>query len=625
MKIYLLTLALSLCPIAGASWSQEAATEAKPTVTSSELFLAAERGDFEMIEAAIDAGLDLNEKSPNGMTAWHLATQKRHVQLAKFLTSHGADPNIAAPSAPSLAHDMLSKIPAEEAPGVSVLVARDGQIVFEECLGLANIKREEPITFNSQFRIGSVTKQFTAAAILKLHEDGKLTVDDKLSKYFKSMPRADEVTLRQLLTHTSGIQSYTSKPMFALRVIMPIKPETLVEEIGMEPFDFEPGERWVYCNSGYFLLGEIVKQVSGTEYEKYLEQSFFKPQGMNATGVYSRKEKPTNDSRGYGFINGKYRPAKNWNMTWAGGAGNLYSTARDLYRWNEGIFNGNLLSENSIKSAHTPGKLNDGSQHDYGFGWSNSKYRGMDRVSHNGGLDGYTAHLARFPEHNTTIVVLANAMPTRGDINPDKLGAQLAEIFLWEHMPPRPPHRIDKSVDVTKLDGYLGNYDYGSKILTVTREGGQLYAQLTDQQRFAIYPESRSHFFLKVVDAEIDFHIGETGRATHVTHHQNDRTFDAQRLEELTDEELTEDYLDSLVGKYDYPSLGVLTITRKEKQLFAQMTAQPKLKIFPVTKTLFKWKAVAAKIRFSLDENGRVIGGTHYQGGQELKVSKVLK
>ena len=242
-------------------------------------------------------------------------------------------------------------------PGAAVLVARDGAIVFQKGYGFAQAESRVPVTMDTRFRIGSITKQFTSAAILKLAEEGKLGVDDHLSKFIPDWPRGDEVTLRHLLTHTSGIHNYTAKPGFYEHVTEPISLADLVASFKNDPYDFDPGEKYSYCNSGYVLLGYILEKVTGQSYESYLKKTFFDPLGMKNTGVYHAGMSPTGEAFGYSYTNGAVRRAVNWDMSKVATAGELYSTAHDLYLWNEALFNHRLSSDASLKEAFAVGAL----------------------------------------------------------------------------------------------------------------------------------------------------------------------------------------------------------------------------------------------------------------------------
>lgn len=341
--------------------------------------------------------------------------------------------------------------------GLAVLVAQDGKILFEKSYGLADREHNVPVIPQTTFRIGSITKQFTASAILKLQEEGKLSVNDTLSKYIPDFPRGDEVTLRHLLTHTSGIHSYTDEPDFESRVTNATTTEAIIEEIKKYPFDFDPGTKWRYDNSGYLLLGNIVEKVSGQSYGDFLHENFFQPLGMTNTDVYGAHIGLPHEALGYslcrsaltwifwgeGFClgNRRFEQALNWNMSWAAGAGALYSTVEDLYRWNEGVFNGRVLDAASLKAAFTPVKMrfweraalafafNERGM-GYGFGWLVSRRRELREIWHSGGLHGFKTCLLRVPDEKFTVVVLANASPGRWKTDPDRLARKLADIYL---------------------------------------------------------------------------------------------------------------------------------------------------------------------------------------------------
>jgi CubicO group peptidase (beta-lactamase class C family) len=190
-------------------------------------------------------------------------------------------------------------------PGVAVLVARDGQILFQGGFGLADVEKKTPITTETKFRIGSVTKQFVASAIMKLAEEGKLAISDPLTKYFPDLPNAKEITVKNLLTHTSGLKSYTERPDFFNGVTKPVEPAALIASMQKDRPDFAPGARYEYCNSGYFLLGEIVAKVSGQSLADYLRTTFFEPLGMKDTGIYVNANPPPGAARGYAVAGDK--------------------------------------------------------------------------------------------------------------------------------------------------------------------------------------------------------------------------------------------------------------------------------------------------------------------------------
>jgi CubicO group peptidase (beta-lactamase class C family) len=389
-------------------------------------------------------------------------------------------------------------------PGLAVLVAQDGKILFEKCYGLADREHHVPVMPQTTFRIGSIGKQFTAAAILKLQEKGKLSVNDKLSKYIPDFPRGDEVTLRHLLTHTSGIHSYTEKQGFIQGVTSAVKPDDLVNSFKNDPYDFDPGKKWHYNNSGYFLLGRIVEKVSGQSYGDFLQKNFFQPLGMTNTGVYRAHPGLPHEALGYSLEGEDFTNAVNWDMSWAGGAGTLYSTVEDLFRWNEGIFNGRVLDGASLKLAFTSVKVFENqlnSDSGYGFGWFIGRHHGLWEISHGGGLNGFLSFLLRVPDETFTVAVLANASPGRTNAIPLVLARQLVDIYLADKLAPVP--NVNTNVSPKSYDALTGRYDSGIQgvIVTISRRGTHLFAQTANGPEMGpeeeIFPKSDTEFFSK--------------------------------------------------------------------------------------------------------------------------------
>ena len=317
-------------------------------------------------------------------------------------------------------------------PGIAVLLAKDGKILYRKGFGYADIKDKVPVTPDTKFRIGSVTKQFTAAAILKLQENNLLSVNDKLSKFIPDFPRGNEVTIHQLLTHTSGIHSYTGNHDFVERVAKTISPDSLILSIKSDPYDFNPGENLQYNNSGYFLLGYIISKVSGKPYDAYLKETFFNPLGMSNTGVHYSGIKLEREANGYTKNNDKYEDALNWDMSWAGAAGALYSTVDDLLKWNQALYGGKVMNEKSLNAALTPVVLNGESRPPmkYGYGLGLNKYRGMDIIGHGGGLHGFLTQLAYYPKEKVSVVMFTNTADPEINFDPNKI----AEAYLWNKL-----------------------------------------------------------------------------------------------------------------------------------------------------------------------------------------------
>jgi CubicO group peptidase (beta-lactamase class C family) len=584
--------------------------------------------DAGTIEKLLAQGLDVNAQAKPGLTAYQAARLRGDPELIRLLATHVAVTNAPMPPTDKLIDALFTHVFTNDAPGAAVLVAQNGTVLFKRGYGLADVAQGAAFTPDTKSRIGSITKQFTSSAILKLQEQGKLSVQDKLSKFFPDFPRGDEVTLRHLLTHTSGIRSYTDKPGFMDKVTSPVKPDDLIKSFQNDAYDFDPGKKWHYDNSGYFLLGRIIEKVSGQSYGDFLRKTFFEPLGMTNTGVHRAGVALEHEALGYQFTGAAFTNALDWDMSWAGGAGALYSTVEDLFRWNEGVFGGKVLKDASLKDAWTPVKTEDNKDDDsgngYGYGWFLAHTRGAQEISHGGGLNGFSSIIMRLPRENFTVAILANALPGAPGAEPGQLAHLVTEICLGEKLGPRPTHLVNPGVSPDVFDALVGRYDYGVGVMTVTKVGQHLYAQLGGQPRVEIFPKSDTEFFWKVVDAQVTFVKDSQGKVTKAVHHQGGQTINAPRLEDLKEAKVDPATYDAFVGKYDYgEGKAILTVSREGDHLFAQLTGQPKVEIYPKSPTEFFWKVVDAQIQFVKNDAGKVTKAIHHQGGQTLEAPKI--
>ncbi len=585
-----------------------------------QLGVAASRGDMDKIKLLLESGADINAKNKNGIAPLVAAKISGREDVVKYLIEKGAKEE-EVPSAEKLVDNYYASLKDKEAPGIAVLVSKDGKVLYEKGFGYADIKGKKVVTPNTKFRIGSVTKQFTAAAILKLQEQGLLSVNDKLSKYIPDYPKGDEVTIHHLLTHTSGIHSYTSKQDFISKVIKTISEDSLIYSFKNDPYDFNPGERFLYNNSGYFLLGYIIGNVSGKPYGEYLKQTFFEPLQMKHTGVHYAGIKLEEEAKGYGGNNGKYDTAINWDMSWAGAAGALYSTLQDLDTWNIALHSGKVLSEASLKAALTPVRLQNGEKPamNYGYGLTMGTYRGIDYVEHGGGLHGFVTELIYYPKQKLGIVMFSNTNNPEVNFDPHKI----AEAYLWKDMEKQAASQV-VSVPAEVLQRYTGRYDFmNSAVMQITLEGNQLFAQLSGQRKTQIYPSSQNEFFWKIVDARIKFVQDGSGAVSHAEFTQNGRQLAVKKLKEDSIITIDPALLDPYIGKYKFNDQMTVTIFKEKDKLFAQATGQGKLEMFPVSNTEFVFKEINAKATFIKDENGKVNKFKLHMNGSDQELPRM--
>ena len=388
----------------------------------------------------------------------------------------------------------------------SVLVARDGKILYSRGVGKANEELDVPNTAQTKFRLGSVTKQFTSASIMLLEERGKLRVTDPICNYLSGCPDAwKELTIHHLLTHTSGIPNYTALPDYGPGMHAPITNDSLIARFKDRPLDFKPMEKWNYSNSGYFLLGVIIEKVSGETYETFLRKNIFEPLGMKDSGYDHFETLLKNRATGYSLQKGVRGNSTYLDMSQPGAAGALYSTVEDLFRWNEALYNGKLVSMKSLEKMTTP-VLNN-----YGYALGTATTFKRKNWSHGGGINGFNTILVRYPAENATIVVLRNQ--DYGAPAPGRIASDLAAILFGEKNVAPAIVKVDPKI----YADYVGEYELAPNLtLAISRQGDRLLARAPGQPEIELFPTSETKFILKVVDAQVTFVKDASGKVTHL-------------------------------------------------------------------------------------------------------------
>jgi CubicO group peptidase (beta-lactamase class C family) len=370
-------------------------------------------------------------------------------------------------------------------PGAAVIVIHHGKVVLNKGYGFANVKNNQAITPLTVFRLGSVTKQFTSMAIMQLYDKQKLQLDDHADKYFPGTVNGNKITIRNLLTHTSGIKGSLDADL-----------------------SFTPGAQISYSNTGYNLLGKIIEKVSGMPYEKYLQANIFKPLGMNNTGFEHPDIKITNMSSGYlAGENGNYTEMGKTDVSGAFAAGALYSTTEDMFKWDQALYTEKLVKASTLNEAFSQASLNDGSKIKYGFGWMVDQSGKLKEVGHGGDITGFNSYIVRYPEEQFTVVVLSNIeMRPPGPV-PDAgtLAHKIAEIYLKDKFSAVKEH-IAITIDPKTLDSYVGEYkwlnasqsflDVSGEVFSIYKKDGHLFGKgkVGDLE---ISAEGENQFFTK--------------------------------------------------------------------------------------------------------------------------------
>jgi len=339
----------------------------------------------------------------------------------------------------------------QKIPGVSLAVVKDGRTVIVKGYGLANIEHQVPVKPETIFQSGSVGKQFTAFAVMLLVDEGKIGLDEKISRYLGEVPEAwSKITIRHLLTHTGGMTDYPEN--FDER--KDYTEDELIKIAKGIPLAFAPGEKWAYSNLGYMTLGVIIGKVSGKFYGDFLRERVFLPLGMSTARIISESDIVPNRAAGYVVRNGEIK-----NQGWVSPSlnttadGSLYLTVLDMIKWEEALATGKLLSKSGYDAIWTPARVADGTVQVYGFGWGLRRINGRRMISHSGGWQGFKSHIARYPDNRLTVIVFANS----SNANPDKMASGVATILdpTLKPMPIKDPDPKLSSEFRTLFEGVL--------------------------------------------------------------------------------------------------------------------------------------------------------------------------
>lgn len=531
-----------------------------------------------------------------------------------------------APDAIAKALDAaIAPVLKDNQPGAAVLVLKDGKTLLRKGYGLSDIEAKRAIQAGDVFRIGSMTKQFTAVAIMMLEEEGKLSVQDEITRFIPDYPtQGKKITIEHLLTHTSGIQSYTDMPGFRTIVQKDMKPMEVVDFFKNEPMQFAPGERYAYNNSGYFLLGVIIEKVSGMSYADFVAKRIFEPLEMRDT-AFEGHERTGGGKRitGYGFRSPDFVPAPPISMTQPYAAGSLISTVDDLARWNAAIDAGRLLKADTWKRVFTPYTLSSGKKSSYAYGWTVRKLRGEPAIEHGGAINGFLSQGIRLPESKVLVVVLMNAIGRQP--GPGYLADKLAAIAAGKPFPELTPITLKPEA----LERFEGTYRIDEKqTRIISRDGDNLYLQ-RGGNKVLLKPYRDNEFFIPGTSfTRYRFENGADGKVARMV------VLDGQEGDEINPRIgdkpaerksiiLPAEKIDALVGDYQLAPNFVLTVSRDGDKVITQATGQGKIEVFAESETLFFAKVVAADLQFQKDAEGKVTGLVLKQNGREMPAKKV--
>lgn len=489
------------------------------------------------------------------------------------------------------------------APGAAVIVTRDGKTVFRKAYGLADVARHVPMTPETTLRLGSITKQFTSTAIMMLADEGKLSTTDEITKYLPGYPtHGKKITIEHLLTHTSGIVSYTGKRQFYANMARDMSVAQMIDFFKDDPLDFEPGSQWRYNNSGYFLLGAIIEKVSGMSYAKFVEQRIFVPLGMAHTAYEGYERGPVARAVGHTGAFGRYKPSASLSMTQPYAAGSLVSTVDDLARWDQAVWSGKLLKAPSWQQAFRPAMLVGGAPTTYGYGWMLEKMQGEPIIGHGGAINGFRAYAYHVPAQNVYVAVLTNA--DSGIVQAEVVANRAAAIAIGK------PFRQFSAIklDPKSLDAFAGVYKIDDKAnRTFRAENGRLVMERSGRGSVVVQPFSETGFFIPDTLDYLEFGRDAGGAVTGLTYYQNGKVLVQPRTGAVLERQVIKvpnAVLDIYIGRYQISPDLFVDVSRDGERLFGQATGQPPMELFAMTETLFFTREVNAQVRFRLDPDG---------------------
>jgi len=510
-----------------------------------------------------------------------------------------------AASATRLDVDLASRIDASiapyfkaDAPGATVIVVKDGKTVLRKAYGMADTSKGVKMTPEMALRLGSITKQFTSTAILMLADEGKLALDDDITRHLPDYPtRGKKITIEHLLTHTSGIVSYTSKPEYGAKMAQDLSVAQMIDTFKNDPLDFEPGSQYRYNNSGYFLLGAIIEKISGQSYASFLEGRIFKPLGMRDTYYEGFGNSRAPVAAGHTRAATGFGAAKPLSMSQPYAAGSLVSTVDDLARWDAAVSSGKLLTPASWQRAFTSYRLTDGKPTNYGYGWDVARVQGETAMGHGGGINGFTTHAMRFPDQKVYVAVLTNS--DAGPANPGLVARKAAGIAIGK------PYRefTEVALEAGALDAVTGTYEVEQGVQRVFRRSGDgLVMQRSGRPPVPVKAASKDEFFIPGGLDWFAFQRDAGGKVTGVMVHQdgnallNPRSGDAPAARKAV--RIASASFDTKAGRYELRPGFVMELTRDGDRYFAQATGQGKLEIFPMSETVFFSDQADAEISF---------------------------
>jgi CubicO group peptidase (beta-lactamase class C family) len=504
-------------------------------------------------------------------------------------------------------------------PGATAIVVRKGQVIYKKAIGLADMELNVPLQTDMIFRIGSITKQFTAVAILQLADQGKLSLQDDIKKYMPDLLFKETVTVEQLLNHTSGIKSYTSKPDFEGKMRTDMTTMEVIKLTEKDTLEFKPGTKWNYNNTGYVMLGYIIEKITGKPYEEYIQQNLFTPAGMTNSYYGSEAKIIRNRAKGYEKEKNVFQNSDYISMTLPHAAGSLLSTVEDLWKWNKALHSYKLIKKEWLDKATTPYLLPNGKSTRYGYGLSMNLVQGSKAIEHGGGIPGFLTDAIYLPAEDVFVAVFSNCDCK----SPDNITYKMAALAIGK---PLNLNAIPLSeTDAKAYEAVYVNEEGEERIIRYAN--GKLSSKRGGGTQFVIEKFAKDKFFFENSVSIIEFTRNQSGAVESLIFKSNTEESTWKKSSKPLPAAVTFITVDAsvlagYVGNYTLAPGFILTVTHEGSQLFAQATGQQKLELQAINKTMFQTKGVDAKVEFKQNAEGKTESLVLYQGGREMPAKK---
>lgn len=515
---------------------------------------------------------------------------------------------------------ILSEQFKTDEPGATVLVSRNGQVIYKKAFGMANLELNTPMQVDNVFWIASIGKQFTAVAILQLMEQRKLNLQDEITKFIPDYPtQGNKITIEHLLTHTSGIHNFSGMKDPEKKLTTDCTPNEVIDFFKNLPMRFAPGTKWEYSNSGYFLLGYIIEKITGKPYSEYLEENIFKPLGMTNSLFANNKRIIKNRVGAYSQGENGYENSRPLNMTHIYSAGAIQSTVEDFFKWHQGIQSYKLVKKETLDKAFTRYKLTDGKETDYGYGWKLGYVYENPSIWHGGGIEGFGATEIYLPKEDVFVAIFTNC-----DCNYPK------DITFWmAALAGGKPYEY-KAIPVANaiLQGYEGVYENEKglqRIITVSEN--KLFSQLGRGPKSNVKAYQKDMFFsedakftmefLKNKKGDIDKLISKKPTGNEVWNKTNKSIPDSNGIK------VNGKILETYVGEYEIAHEMSFSVTKEKDRIFVQAPGQDKFEILADTETKFFTKINDAQFEFVKNDLGKITKAILNQGGRQVEAKKI--